>query len=107
MGNPLGKLHGKVALIDKRYLFVGSMNLDDRSEYKNTEVAILIDSPDLCAQINSFLDFDSAYRVVLSPDGNLQWRAWNGDTFDHDPETSVLKRFEIRALRPFVPDSEL
>lgn len=103
----LGKLHGKVALIDKRYLFVGSMNLDDRSEYKNTEVAILIDSPDLCAQINSFLDFDSAYRVVLSPDGNLQWRAWNGDTFDHDPETSVLKRFEIRALRPFVPDSEL
>lgn len=42
-------LHSKVAVIDDRWLIVGSFNLDPRSEYLNSEIAIEIDSPALAA----------------------------------------------------------
>jgi putative cardiolipin synthase len=38
-------LHAKVFAIDRRYLFVGSMNLDPRSARINTEMGVLIDDP--------------------------------------------------------------
>ena len=38
-------LHAKVFTVDRRYLFVGSMNLDPRSARINTEMGVLIDDP--------------------------------------------------------------
>ena len=41
----LGRLHAKLAIVDSRWLMVGSMNMDGRSARSNTEIGIVIDSP--------------------------------------------------------------
>ena len=42
-----GRLHAKVAVIDRQRIFIGSLNLDGRSARVNTEMGLLIDSPQL------------------------------------------------------------
>ena len=52
--NPSGgqfALHAKVFVLDRRWLFVGSMNFDRRSLKLNTEIGVLIDSPELARQV--------------------------------------------------------
>jgi len=44
-GKSLGRLHAKVAIVDRRYLFIGSMNFDKRCAWSNREWGLLIDSP--------------------------------------------------------------
>jgi putative cardiolipin synthase len=46
-----GRLHAKLAVIDGRRLFIGSMNMDGRSERHNTELGLVIDSPELAAEV--------------------------------------------------------
>jgi putative cardiolipin synthase len=43
-GNSLGRLRAKTAVIDRRTIFIGSMNLDARSANANTEFGMFIDS---------------------------------------------------------------
>ena len=42
-GTSLGRLHAKLAVVDRRLVFVGSMNLDPRSASKNTELGIVVE----------------------------------------------------------------
>lgn len=71
-----GRLHSKLAVIDKRWFYIGSMNLDRRSASLNTEAGLLIDSPILVEQFQRLLDedrFRSAYRVQRDGNGRTQW----------------------------------
>ncbi|MEO6362828.1 MAG: phospholipase D family protein, partial [Caldimonas sp.] len=49
-GASLGRLHAKTAIIDKKTIFIGSMNLDPRSASANTELGMFIDSPPLAKE---------------------------------------------------------
>ena len=60
-GASLGRLHAKTAVIDRRVVFIGSMNLDPRSATINTELGAVIDSPQLAKE----LDADRPGCVVL------------------------------------------
>jgi cardiolipin synthase C len=54
--NPSGgqfALHAKVFVLDRRWVFVGSMNFDRRSLRLNTELGVLIDSPELARQVTA------------------------------------------------------
>jgi putative cardiolipin synthase len=44
-------MHAKVFVFDQKRVFVGSMNLDQRSLHLNTEIGLIIDSPELARQI--------------------------------------------------------
>ena len=44
-GTQVGRLHAKAAVIDRRTLYVGSMNFDPRSEIHNTEIGIIAVQP--------------------------------------------------------------
>jgi putative cardiolipin synthase len=48
--NPRFTLHAKVFVFDRRRVFVGSANFDMRSFHLNTEVGLIIDSPELARQ---------------------------------------------------------
>jgi putative cardiolipin synthase len=80
-GSSRASLHAKTIVFDCSQLFVGSMNVDPRSVFTNTEIGIMIDAPALgsaaCDQLAEGLPV-SAYRVSLQPrpDGNprLEWR---------------------------------
>jgi putative cardiolipin synthase len=49
-------LHAKVFVFDRRQVFIGSMNLDPRSLHLNTEIGVLIDSPELARQVIARFD---------------------------------------------------
>lgn len=48
--------HAKVAVIDRRFVFLGSHNLTDSALRHNNELSVLIDSPELAAEVLSYLD---------------------------------------------------
>lgn len=45
-------IHGKAMVIDGRYSALGSLNLDDRSLYIDTETMLLVDSPAFAAELS-------------------------------------------------------
>jgi putative cardiolipin synthase len=77
-GDGVGKytLHTKLILVDRRYLFVGSLNLDPRSIDINAEMGLLIDSEEMTGALADVLDeviSVLAYRVDLNAKGKLEW----------------------------------
>ncbi|SNB47208.1 phospholipase D-like domain-containing protein [Geobacter sp. DSM 9736] len=48
--------HAKAGIIDRRFVFLGSHNLTDGALRRNNELSVLIDSPELAAEIRSYLD---------------------------------------------------
>lgn len=51
-GESESSLHSKAVVIDQRKVFLGSLNLDPRSILWNTEVGVLIDSPELASEVH-------------------------------------------------------
>lgn len=76
-GISASSLHAKTFGSDRRLLFVGSFNLDPRSEQLNTEMGVVIDSAAIAEEMTSLMDDvvpERAYEVRLQPDGrNLEW----------------------------------
>jgi putative cardiolipin synthase len=73
------RLHAKVAVVDRRWMVVGSVNLDARSAMLNTELGVTIDCPVLAQQALGLISADgyaSMYRLAMAPDQhNLHWLA--------------------------------
>ena len=112
-GSSRASLHGKYLGVDKRYLFVGSFNLDMRSKELNTEMGVYFESPRYAGMLADAFDrkaMDVAYRVMLADDGQLQWvTVENGKTItlDVEPETSVWTRFSTGIMSGIVPEKQL
>lgn len=65
-------LHAKVAVFDRRTVYVGSFNLDPRSRSLNTEVALIVDSPVLARRLLELLEIDflpaNSWHLALDAD---------------------------------------
>ena len=104
-------LHSKAVVIDGRLAVIGSMNLDLRSQRKNSEVAVVIRSPSFAqfAARQITVTFAEAYRVEMDH-GALVWRAPPGASFKdaHDePDADTKLRLLARLIAPFAPDEML
>jgi len=112
-GSSLGRLHAKLLVIDRKTLFVGSMNLDPRSAITNTELGAVIESPELARELLRVIDIDrlqSAYRVRLRPDGGLQWLSIEDDeevVRNEEPESSGWVKLKLWLLTHLVPEDLL
>jgi putative cardiolipin synthase len=103
-------LHAKVFVFDRKRVFVGSMNLDQRSLHLNTEIGLIIDSPELARQIAArFADIAepaNSYVLMLSAvDGpgqhHLVWRTLENGIpvdFDQEPDVTVWQRLQVDML---------
>jgi cardiolipin synthase C len=104
-------LHIKAVFFDRSRMFLGSMNLDGRSEQYNTEVGAMIASAELTTELLSVLDFDSvSYRVELGADGETRWIAERGGrdvVFESEPEARLMRRLASRLLGWLVPQDWL
>ena len=114
LGTSTGRLHAKVALLDRTEVLVGSMNLDPRSARINTEVGVRVVSPALAEMVLAAFKLDAmegVYQVRLRPGGlGVRWVAVGGDAseeLDVDPDTSVWQRLRLMMLSLFVPESQL
>ena len=113
-GQSFGRLHAKMTVIDDRTVFIGSMNLDPRSATRNTELGVLVDSPQLAREMERVINItrlQSAYRLRLAPSGSsIQWLTTDGQKeviLDTEPESSPAQRLYNFLLGPFVPESLL
>jgi len=111
-GTSRASLHSKAILLDRELAVIGSMNLDLRSQRKNSEVAVLIRSAPLAQSAARLIEQTfarGAYRVELA-DGRLHWRAPPGVPFGDasgEPDAGLRRRLLINLLAPFAPDELL
>jgi putative cardiolipin synthase len=110
-GNSLGRLHAKTAAIDRRRIFIGSMNLDPRSATQNTEMGVVVDSPQLAREMLRVINISklqNSYRLRLDPGtGALEWLTTDGEKeliLRSEPESGFFKRFYNSLIAPIVPE---
>jgi cardiolipin synthase C len=108
-----GRLHAKTVAIDRRTVFIGSMNLDPRSASKNTEMGVIIDSPQLARElirVVSISRLQSAYRLRLTSQNALEWLTYDDDremVLTEEPESSGWTQIQNLLFGFFVPEEQL
>lgn len=113
-------LHAKLFVFDRTAVFVGSMNLDQRSVKLNTEMGLIISSDHLAdalaTRFNALTSRENAYEVQLAGGGShephpqLLWRTKeDGKPLElrKEPARSGLQKFEVHFLSLFPLDGEL
>jgi putative cardiolipin synthase len=105
-------LHTKAFLIDRRYLFVGSLNLDPRSIKINAEMGLLIDCEPM---VRPFMQGAEerlsavTYRVLVNDKGKLEWhtRIDKQEVIEtKEPLTGWWLRFKAWFMK-IAPESQL
>lgn len=104
-------LHAKAIVVDSRDVFIGSMNMDERSKLLNTEMGIIVDCPPLAEAVERFFDTATepakAWRVMLDPTedpehASLEWRAEDDGktvTRDSDPGATTGRKVEVNLIK--------
>jgi putative cardiolipin synthase len=111
-------LHAKLFVLDRQRLFIGSMNFDQRSRRLNTEVGLIIDSPELSQEtvkrFEAMTQPENSYTVALravTPNSmHLVWRTAEGGSpveYDTEPVRNAWQRIEVNFLSLLPLDSEL
>lgn len=67
-----GSIHGKSLVVDGRYSAVGSLNLDDRSMYIDTESVLLIDSEAFAQRLSGAVGELTAQSLRVSEDNTYR-----------------------------------
>ena len=101
-GSANSSLHAKTFVIDRKQVFIGSLNLDPRSVVHNTEVGVLVESPELAKSVaGSIRTLQSpawSYRLVMTNKGKLNWVGDDSNgkeiRFECDPDTTWWDRFK-------------
>jgi len=112
-------LHAKLFVFDRKRLFRGSMNFDQRSMHLNTEIGLIIDSPELAQQVaarfEAMVQPVNAYMLALRPNDvggapSLVWRTQEGGEaveYDIEPARSNWQRIKVHMLSLLPLDKEL
>jgi hypothetical protein len=81
---PIFSLHAKSIVVDAKVVYIGTFNLDPRSENLNTEVGAVIHDPGVARAVQAQIERDMAA-------GN----SWNAATDDPDRHVAVIKRAKV------------
>jgi cardiolipin synthase C len=112
-------LHAKLFVFDRQRLFIGSMNFDQRSKRLNTEIGLIIESPELaqqiCTRFASMTQPQNAYVVSLSAgkppaSRRLVWTTIEQGKvveYTQEPARSWGQRMKARLLAFLPLDAEL
>ena len=112
-------LHAKLLVFDRKRIFIGSMNFDQRSKHLNTEIGLIIDSPELAEQTVTRFDNmvrpDNVYAVAwreaaAGVPAHLVWDTREDGKaveYTQEPARSSWQRFDLRFLSWLPLDREL
>lgn len=91
---PIFALHAKTMVVDSSIAFIGTFNLDPRSENLNTEVGVIVRDAALARAVESAIETDM-----------LPENSWNAASDDPDQYVSFFKRSRVRfwQLLPIKP----
>ncbi|WKT59847.1 phospholipase D family protein [Microbulbifer thermotolerans] len=97
-GESRSLLHAKLFAVDGQWLYVGSFNLDQRSILLNTELGLMIKSPQLTEMVSKNLIANvhkNAYQLLLR-NNRIVWRRSDGAELHREPDTNWLQRMGSR-----------
>jgi putative cardiolipin synthase len=123
-GSSGAALHAKTFILDRKVLFVGTLNLDPRSVWYDTQNGIVVRSEALAEQAARLFEESTslrrAFKVTLkssteangspSADNRLEWiTEENGKEvrYFHEPETGLWRRMTLEILSLFAPEKML
>jgi cardiolipin synthase C len=93
---PAFSLHAKTLVVDGSVVYIGTFNLDPRSENLNTEVGAILRDAGLAARVEAAIETDMA-------SGN-SWSAGADDPDRHAPFSKWLRVwfYQLLPLRPLL-----
>ena len=112
-------LHGKLYVFDRKTVFIGSMNFDERSKHLNTEIGLLIASPELsrevAARFDALTQLDNAYLLSFDDDSTdkpprLVWTTRESGSvvqYKTEPTRNAWQRVKAKLLSLLPLDKEL
>lgn len=110
-------LHAKAFILDREKIFIGSLNLDPRSFYENTEIGLVLNSTEVASAMAKVLIEEIekyAFRLELhintEGEEEIRWHGYeNGRavTFDVDPYTSFWRRLGVAFMSLLPIESQL
>jgi putative cardiolipin synthase len=116
-GSSKASLHAKSFVLDREKVFIGSLNLDPRSFYENSEIGVIIESKEMAAGMAENFDRgieNASFRLELVTDEEdneyILWHGYeNGEKviFEHDPYTSIWRRMGVGFMRLMPIESQL
>ena len=103
-------LHAKFIVVDRRTVFVGSLNLDPRSIYLNTEMGILIESAEFAESVTILFENliapENSWQVLKNEKNRLVWQSGN-EVRKSEPPSSFKHRFQSWFFGLFSLDDQL
>jgi phosphatidylserine/phosphatidylglycerophosphate/cardiolipin synthase-like enzyme len=96
-------LHAKTFVLDRRLVYVGSLNMNLRSHYLNSESGLIIESTELAERIAADIEENmqpgNSWQSRLDASGRLRWHEqWGGASagavYDHEPRTPWSRRVQ-------------
>ncbi len=120
-GSSRASLHAKTFVLDDEHVFIGSFNFDSRSTLLNTEMGLVIHSPELAREVTAIAEDamrpERSFRprlVVETVDNKiakcLQWVDVHQGTeriSDVEPETTPIQHGLLRVLQALPIESQL
>jgi len=116
-GSMNSSLHAKALVVDRRVVYIGSLNIDPRSILRNTEDGLVIDSPALAEQTARLLlramSPEASYEVRLRTPTSTHRLVWvtreNGRdvTLDREPGMTRWRRIKFWFLRLLPLESQI
>ena len=112
-GSSRASLHAKTFVFDDEHVFIGSFNFDPRSALLNTEMGLVIHSPELARQVTAIAEDamrpERSYQPRIVTERakkgivrRLQWHDVHQGSeriFDLEPETTLIQRGLLRMLQ--------
>ena len=101
-------LHAKTMALDRKAMFVGSMNLDQRSLNINKEIGILFFNQEIAGKRAQFFHENIetvAFRLTLHTDNGsetIQWHLKEDDkeiVYDAEPHVGFWKKLKVGIIR--------
>lgn len=111
--SPFG-LHAKIVVQDRARAIVGSLNQDPRSRLHNTEGWLVLESPELAAELAALFeegtDARHAFKVELNGTGETQALAWSTEEdgkpvrHESEPMSTAWQRLWRGVLGTLIPE---
>lgn len=112
-GSSRASLHAKTFIFDDEHVFIGTFNFDPRSALLNTEMGIVVHSPELARRVTAIAEDamrpERSYALELETrtenhqvHRHLRWHdrhAGAARTQTEEPDTSPVQRGLLRALQ--------
>lgn len=105
-GSSKSCLHAKYIVIDQKYIFIGSANMDPRSKFLNTEIGIMLENDEIAKQavqlFNKTSSAENSYRISINKINNrLSWMTENNKHkvyYFYEPGAGLFKKIAVYIL---------